>query len=105
MLSAFLCLNLGFGLIFGLVALDLHALVNDGHHKGVIGLLEILSGNAAEQFSEFDNCCIIEFLQSLSFHWSDGFVLLPLEMYFSWSTFWPLSCTPFHVFLYIQFPL
>jgi nuclear pore complex protein Nup205 len=89
MLNSFLRLR---SHIFDLVALDLHVLTNKAHHKGAIELLEILFGNAAEQYNEFDDSLhpfqdvgqpyIIEFVQSLSFDWSDSLTVRPLDLEF-----------------------
>ncbi|KAK2465538.1 hypothetical protein APHAL10511_002430 [Amanita phalloides] len=83
--------------IFQLVALELHILSNKGHFKAVSELLGILFGNGSE-FEEYEmvdegalrpfrdlgqsHMRIIEFLQSLTFDWSDSLSVKPIEMEF-----------------------
>lgn len=83
--------------IFELVAVELHILSNKGHFKGVSELLDILFGSGSE-VEEYDladegalrpfrdlgqsHMRIIEFLQSLTFDWSDTLSVKPVEMQF-----------------------
>jgi len=94
-LSSFLRLR---SWIFDLVALDLHVLTNKGHHKGVSDLLDILFGNDGghyegspswedgllQPFREVGQSYlrIIEFVQSLTFDWSDSLTVQPVELQF-----------------------
>ncbi|KAF9238369.1 nucleoporin Nup186/Nup192/Nup205 [Melanogaster broomeanus] len=88
--------------ILDLAALDLHVLTNKGHHKGVLEILQILFGTDSMQVSgEFDwdeegfgtgmqlqpfremgqsNLRLIEFVQSLSFDWSDSLTANPVNL-------------------------
>lgn len=83
--------------IFELVAVELHILSNKGHFKGVSELLDILFGNGSEveEYELMDEGAlrpfrdlgqshmrIIEFLQSLTFDWSDSLSVEPVEMEF-----------------------
>ncbi|EGO28547.1 hypothetical protein SERLADRAFT_413403 [Serpula lacrymans var. lacrymans S7.9] len=82
--------------ILDLVALDLHVLTNKGHHKGVLEILAIVFGVDAShadghQVWEDDmlqpfqdigqsHSRIIEFVQSLSFDWSDSVTVNPIDL-------------------------
>ncbi|KAF9219350.1 hypothetical protein BS17DRAFT_804452 [Gyrodon lividus] len=90
--------------ILDLVALDLHVLTNKGHHKGVLDILQILFGTESTQDGgEFDwdedgfgtgiqlqpfremgqsHLRVIEFVQSLSFDWSDSLAANPVDLEF-----------------------
>ncbi|KAG6865339.1 hypothetical protein C0991_003376 [Blastosporella zonata] len=79
--------------IFDLAALDLHILTNKGHLKGVSELLEILFGNPSDlepedepyhQFRDIgqSHMRIIEFLQSLTFDWSDSLNVEGMDLQF-----------------------
>ncbi|KAG6856850.1 hypothetical protein H0H87_012908 [Tephrocybe sp. NHM501043] len=79
--------------IFDLAALDLHILTNKGHLKGVSELLEILFGNPSDlepedepyhQFREIgqSHMRIIEFLQSLTFDWTDSLNVEAIDLQF-----------------------
>ncbi|KAK7682411.1 hypothetical protein QCA50_014616 [Cerrena zonata] len=85
--------------VLDLAALELHILVNKGHHKGVSELLELLFGNAGESlqneqvgweheafrpFQEAGQSHIrmIEFLESLDIDWSDSLTPQPVEIEF-----------------------
>ncbi|KAH7924355.1 hypothetical protein BV22DRAFT_1035258 [Leucogyrophana mollusca] len=83
--------------ILDLAALDLHVLTNKGHHKGVMDILEILFGaevysdealdwedEMLQPFREMgqSQMRIIEFVQSLSFDWSDSLTVNPTELQF-----------------------
>ncbi|KAH0834004.1 hypothetical protein J3R83DRAFT_11240 [Lanmaoa asiatica] len=95
-LSAFMDLR---SRILDLAALDLHVLTNKGHHKGVQEILQILFGTETMQdVEEFDwenevgmslqpfrelgqsRLRIIEFIQSLSFDWSDSLTTTPVDL-------------------------
>ncbi|TFY64741.1 hypothetical protein EVJ58_g2418 [Rhodofomes roseus] len=95
-LSAFLKLR---SWIMDLIALELHVLVNKGHHKTVAELLELLfgseggfvepgaeawTGDAFKPFREVgqSHLRMIEFLQSLDFDWSDSLIVQPVELQF-----------------------
>ena len=95
-LAAFLRLR---SWIMDLTALELHVLVNKGHHKAVAELLELLFGNeggyvelGAEEwqgdvFKPFhevgqSHLRMVEFLQSLDFDWSDSLSVEPIELQF-----------------------
>ncbi|KAH9929472.1 nucleoporin Nup186/Nup192/Nup205 [Fomitopsis serialis] len=85
--------------IMDLIALELHVLVNKGHHKTVAELLELLFGNEGgyvevgaegwggdiyRPFHEVgqSHLRMVEFLQSLDFDWSDGLTVQPMELQF-----------------------
>ncbi|KIK97850.1 hypothetical protein PAXRUDRAFT_824522 [Paxillus rubicundulus Ve08.2h10] len=90
--------------ILDLAALDLHVLTNKGHHKGVFEILQILFGTESMQDGgDFDwdedgfatgmqlqpfremgqsHLRIIEFVQSLSFDWSDSLTANPVDLEF-----------------------
>ncbi|KAH7909315.1 nucleoporin Nup186/Nup192/Nup205 [Hygrophoropsis aurantiaca] len=81
--------------ILDLAALDLHVLTNKGHHKGVIAMLDILFGTEVygDETSEWEDemqfqeigqshMRIIEFIQSLSFDWSDSLTVNPVDLQF-----------------------
>ncbi|KIJ60466.1 hypothetical protein HYDPIDRAFT_98637 [Hydnomerulius pinastri MD-312] len=91
--------------ILDLAALDLHVLTNKGHHKGVLEILQILFGTESVQDSgdfELDedglggmgmqlqpfremgqsHLRVIEFVQSLSFDWSDSLTANPVDLEF-----------------------
>ncbi|ESK89924.1 nucleoporin [Moniliophthora roreri MCA 2997] len=91
-LNAFLRLR---SWIFNLVALDLHVLTNKGQHGAVAELLDILFGNdssieeaniwedeMSRPFREVgqSHLRIIEFVQSLTFDWSDTLEVRPVEL-------------------------
>ncbi|KAL0579383.1 hypothetical protein V5O48_002608 [Marasmius crinis-equi] len=93
-LSSFLRLR---SWIFNLVALDLHALTNKGQHGAVSELLDILFGNDSpvedadiwedEMSRPFrdvgqSHLRIIEFVQSLTFDWSDTLEVRPVQLQF-----------------------
>lgn len=95
-LAAFLKLR---SWIMDLTALELHVLVDKGHHKTVAELLELLFGSeggfvelgAAEWqgdvFKPFhevgqSHLRMVEFLQSLDFDWSDSLSIEPIELQF-----------------------
>ncbi|RDX43688.1 hypothetical protein OH76DRAFT_1188692 [Lentinus brumalis] len=95
-LSSFLKLR---SWILDLVALDLHALTNRGHHKSVSELLELMFGNEedyledggddwnTDMFKPFrevgqSHLRMIELVQSLDFDWSDSLVVQPRELEF-----------------------
>ncbi|CCM02106.1 uncharacterized protein FIBRA_04183 [Fibroporia radiculosa] len=95
-LAAFLRLR---SWILELVALELHALTNKGHHKSVAELLELLFGNEedyledgagsweADAFRPFhevgqSHLRMVEFLQSLDFDWSDSLTVKAVELQF-----------------------
>ena len=85
--------------ILDLVALDLHVLTNKGHHKGVLEILQILFGTEhVQDAGDFDwedetgmqlqpfremgqsHLRVIEFVESLSFDWSDSLTTTPVEL-------------------------
>ncbi|KAG8215255.1 hypothetical protein J3R82DRAFT_8809, partial [Butyriboletus roseoflavus] len=85
--------------ILDLAALDLHVLTNKGHNKGVLEILQILFGTESMQdmgesdwedelgvslqpFRELgqSHLRIIEFIQSLSFDWSDSLTTNPVDL-------------------------
>lgn len=85
--------------VLDLVALELHILVNKGHHKSVSELLELLFGNAGESFQNEQlgweqeafrpfqeagqsHIRMIEFLESLDIDWSDSLTPQPVEIEF-----------------------
>ncbi|CAL1713365.1 unnamed protein product [Somion occarium] len=85
--------------VLDLVALELHVLVNKGHHKSVSELLELLFGNAGESFESEQtgweheafrpfhevgqsHIRMIEFLESLNIDWSDSLTPQPVELEF-----------------------
>ncbi|KAJ8075003.1 hypothetical protein PM082_019330 [Marasmius tenuissimus] len=93
-LSSFLRLR---SWIFNLVALDLHVLTNKGQHGAVSELLDILFGNDSpvedgdvwedEMSRPFrdvgqSHLRIIEFVQSLTFDWSDTLEVRPVQVQF-----------------------
>lgn len=85
--------------ILDLAALDLHVLTNKGHHKGVLEILQILFGTenmqdvgeidwgdelgmSLQPFRELgqSHLRVIEFIQSLSFDWSDSLTTNPVDL-------------------------
>ena len=85
--------------ILDLAALDLHVLTNKGHHKGVLEILQILFGTENMQdagevdwedemgmqlqpFREMgqSHLRVIEFVESLSFDWSDSLTTNPVDL-------------------------
>ncbi|KAI0063325.1 hypothetical protein BV25DRAFT_416650 [Artomyces pyxidatus] len=82
--------------VFDLVALDLHALTNRGHLKSVSELLELIFGNEEQELAEEEDwedaifqrfhevgqshMRVIEYVQSLSFEWTDSLNVAPLEL-------------------------
>ena len=85
--------------VLDLAALDLHILTSKGHHKGVLEILQILFGTENMQdVGELDwedelgmslkpfrelgqsHLRIIEFIQSLSFDWSDSLTTTPVDL-------------------------
>ena len=85
--------------ILDLAALDLHVLTNKGHHKGILEILQILFGTENTQdMGEYEwedelgmslqpfremgqsHLRIIEFVQSLSFDWSDSLTTSPVDL-------------------------
>ena len=85
--------------ILDLAGLDLHVLTNKGHHKGVLEILQILFGTenardmgdvdwedelgmSLQPFREMgqSHLRIIEFVQSLSFDWSDSLTTTPVDL-------------------------
>lgn len=85
--------------ILDLAALDLHVLTNKGHHKGVLEILQILFGTenmqdagecdwedelgrSLQPFRELgqSHLRVIEFIQSLSFDWSDSLTTTSVDL-------------------------
>ncbi|KAI6038837.1 nucleoporin Nup186/Nup192/Nup205 [Pisolithus marmoratus] len=82
--------------ILDLAALELHVLTNRGHLKGVLNILQILYGTESlrddmdaewedgmmQPFKEIgqSQLRIIEFVQSLSFDWSDSLAVHPVDL-------------------------
>ncbi|KAI6142345.1 nucleoporin Nup186/Nup192/Nup205 [Pisolithus tinctorius] len=82
--------------ILDLAALELHVLTNRGHFKGVLNILQILYGTESlrdDMDAEWEDRMIqpfrdigqsqlriIEFVQSLSFDWSDSLAVHPVDV-------------------------
>ena len=82
--------------ILDLAALDLHVLTNKGHHKGVLEILQILFGTENMHDTDWEeemgmqlqpfremgqsHLRVIEFVESLSFDWSDSLTTTPVDL-------------------------